>query len=107
MDIKYIDIKVDLSKWNDIRHIETPIKELPITRNFDNYEVVGQLDVSDLSNCIGKMDRGLLSHYIKIGKMEFSIGGIVSESHMDGDIRIIDKFELTQVSIIPSHQSMR
>jgi hypothetical protein len=42
-----------------------------------------------------------------VGPENFGIAGIVEESHMEGDVRVIDKMQVTSVSIVGNPRSMR
>jgi hypothetical protein len=67
------------------------MKIVPVTRGFNNQEVIGELRLMDGID-------------VPIGSV-FALSGIVRKYHREKDGRqIVDEFELVEVSLIPDSQ---
>jgi hypothetical protein len=67
------------------------MKEVIVTRGFNNLEVIGSLRLVD-------------GVEVPIGSV-FALGGIVRKSHKDRSGKeVVDEFELVEVSLIPDSQ---
>lgn len=80
-------------------------RKLPVTKNFDHNNIIGEVDKIYEEDGIMYADLNLnkSSLYDNFEILPFiaEIGGVVKKYHVEKDIRVIDEIDLTEISICP------
>ena len=85
-------------------------KVLPLTVNFGHpASAIGMIDVSDLEKAQGTIEEsvegGMLMKAMREGTMQVTIGGKVTKQREENGVKVIEEFDLQQVSFIPSNHN--
>lgn len=81
--------------------LEEMAKQAPgalVTFNFNHQLPLGRVEKAEITETDMKLDLNIADETL-IEHLRFGPAGIIEESHMEGDIRVIDKFRLTSVGL--------